>query len=65
MLGRTPREEILHVRLGRVKQLLGETDLPLYLVAERAGFEHTEYLSVVFKRETGRTPSAWREEARG
>ena len=65
LLGRTPREEILHVRLGRVKQLLGETDLPLYLVAERAGFEHTEYLSVVFKRETGRTPSAWREEARG
>lgn len=65
LLGRTPREEILHVRLSRVKQLLGETDLPLYLVAERTGFEHTEYLSVVFKRETGRTPSAWREEARG
>jgi LacI family transcriptional regulator len=65
LLGCTPREEILHVRLARVKQLLGETDLPLYLVAERTGFEHVEYLSVVFKRETGRTPSAWREEARG
>jgi LacI family transcriptional regulator len=65
LLGCTPREEILNVRLGRVKQLLGETDLPLYLVAERTGFEHVEYLSVVFKRETGRTPSAWREEARG
>lgn len=64
-LGCTPREEILHVRLGRVKQLLGETELPLYLVAERTGFEHVEYLSVVFKRETGQTPSAWREEARG
>lgn len=58
-------EEILHVRLARVKLLLGETDLPLYLVAERTGFEHVEYLSVVFKRETGRTPSAWREEAQG
>ena len=65
LLGCTPREEILHVRLSRVKQLLGETDLPLYLVAERTGFEHVEYLSVVFKRETGRTPSAWRAEARG
>lgn len=65
LLGCTPREEILHVRLARVKQLLGETDLPLYLVAERTGFEHVEYLSVVFKRETGRTPSAWRDEARG
>jgi LacI family transcriptional regulator len=65
LLGRTPREEILQVRLSRVKQLLGETDLPLYLVAERTGFEHVEYLSVVFKRETGRTPSRWRSEARG
>jgi LacI family transcriptional regulator len=65
LLGRTPREEILHVRLGRVKQLLGETDLPLYLVAERTGFEHVEYLSVVFKRETGATPSAFRAEAQG
>lgn len=65
LLGCTPREEILRVRLARVKQLLAETDLPLYLVAERTGFDHVEYLSVVFKRETGRTPSAWRNEARG
>jgi LacI family transcriptional regulator len=48
-----------------VKQLLVETDLPLYLIAERTGFEHVEYLSVVFKRETGATPSAFRSEARG
>ena len=65
LLGRTPRAEIMHVRLARVKQLLVETDLPLYLVAARTGFEHVEYLSVVFKRETGRTPRAWRAEARG
>jgi LacI family transcriptional regulator len=63
LLGRTPREKILHVRLSRVKQLLSDTDLPLYLIAERTGFEHVEYLSVVFKRETRMTPSAWREEA--
>jgi LacI family transcriptional regulator len=65
VLGHTPREEILHVRLNRVKQLLVETDLPLYLIAERTGFEHVEYLSVVFKRETGRTPSAFRAGAKG
>ena len=65
LLGHTPREEILHVRLNRVKQLLAETDLPLYLVAERTGFEHVEYLSVLFKRETGKTPSAFRAGARG
>ena len=65
LLGHTPREEILQVRLGRVKQLLAETDLPLYLIAERTGFEHVEYLSVLFKRETGRTPSAFRTGAQG
>jgi LacI family transcriptional regulator len=63
LLGRTPREEILQVRLARVRQLLAETDLPLYLVAERTGFEHVEYLSVVLKRETGRTPSEFRRGA--
>jgi LacI family transcriptional regulator len=65
LLGRTPRQEILHVRLARVKQLLGETDLALYQIAERTGFEHVEYLSVVFKRETGLTPSAFRADALG
>jgi LacI family transcriptional regulator len=65
LLSRTPREEILHVRLRRVQQLLVETDLPLYLIAERTGFEHVEYLSVVFKRETGQTPRTFRDAARG
>ena len=63
LLGRTPHEEILHVRLNRVQRLLAETDLPLYLIAERAGFEHVEYLSVVFKREVGKTPREFRAEA--
>jgi LacI family transcriptional regulator len=63
LLGRTPHEEIMHVRLSRVQRLLAETDLPLYLIAERAGFEHVEYLSVAFKRELGKTPRQFRLEA--
>lgn len=65
LLGKTPRQEILEVRLARVKQLLSATDLPLYLIAERTGFEHVEYLSVVFKRETRSTPSAYRNASQG
>ena len=64
LLGRTPHEEILRVQMDRVKQLLVETDLPLAEVAERAGFAHVEYLSVVFKRETGIPPSAFRRANR-
>ncbi len=64
LLGRTPHEEILRVRLNRVKQLLVETDLPLEQIAERAGFPHVEYLSVAFRREIGMPPSRFRAQNR-
>lgn len=60
LLGRTPHDEIIRVQLNRVKMLLTETDLSLALIAEKAGFEHVEYLSVVFKKEIGIPPSQYR-----
>ncbi len=60
LIGRTPHAEILRVQLNRVKQLLTETDLSLEGIAERTGFVHVEYLSVVFKREEGIQPSKYR-----
>ncbi len=62
LLGVTPHEEILRVKLNRVKQLLLDTRLPLAEVARRAGFEHAEYLSVAFKRESGISPRRFRDE---
>jgi len=63
-VGRTPQAEIRHIQIERVKQLLAQTDLPMADIAERTGFEHPEYLSFAFKRETGRTPGQFRREAR-
>lgn len=63
IMGRTPHEEILRQRIARVKQLLGQTDLPLSEIAARTGFEHAEYLTVAFKRETHQTPSQFRQRA--
>jgi LacI family transcriptional regulator len=60
LLGCTPHEHLVRVRLERVKSLLATTDLTLAHIAERAGFKHVEYLSVAFKRLTGLTPSRWR-----
>jgi LacI family transcriptional regulator len=60
LLGRTPHEEITRVQIERVKELLAETDLPLFAVAHRAGYKHVEYMSVAFKRETGVPPSHYR-----
>jgi len=62
-LGRSPQGEIRNVQIKRARQLLAETDLKLDRIAELTGFQHPEYLSVVFKRETGQTPGQYRRSA--
>ncbi|MEM9645494.1 MAG: DNA-binding transcriptional regulator [Planctomycetota bacterium] len=59
-LGRTPQEEIRHVQVKRVKELLLTTDLSAERIASLCGFEHPEYLLVVFKRITGLTTTEFR-----
>ncbi|HEX7897850.1 MAG TPA: DNA-binding transcriptional regulator [Planctomycetota bacterium] len=61
---RTPHEEILRLRLERVKQLLAESDLSLERISTLAGFAHPEYMSVAFKREVGVTPGCHRLQIR-
>jgi LacI family transcriptional regulator len=63
-LGRTPKDEILRMRIENAKRLLAQTDLQMPLVAERSGFAYTERFSTVFKRKTGTTPTAYRREHR-
>ena len=63
-LGRTPHEEIVRLRMDRVKQLLVETDLNLATIAHRTGFRHVEYLSTAFKRHEGQSPSIYRTRHR-
>ncbi|MEN9404227.1 MAG: Xylose operon regulatory protein [Verrucomicrobiota bacterium] len=60
LLNRTLHDEVLSVRLNRVKQLLTETRLSLEQIAEAMNYEHPEYLSVVFKREVGTSPREYR-----
>jgi LacI family transcriptional regulator len=62
-LGHSPQAEIRSVQLKRVKQLLAESDLPLDEIAALAGYAHPEYMSVVFKRQTGQTPGQYRAAA--
>ncbi|MHB1767538.1 MAG: AraC family transcriptional regulator [Phycisphaerae bacterium] len=62
LLGRTLNEEIMRVRLDRVKSLLLETDWPLCKIAQRSGFEFAEYMSVAFKRELQITPGEFRRQ---
>lgn len=62
LLGRTPHEELVRLRIDRVRQLLRETDLSLSEIASLSGFTHVEYLSVAFKREVGQTPREYRKQ---
>jgi LacI family transcriptional regulator len=64
IMGHSPKDEILRVRLNRAKQLLAETDLSQAIIAEKIGLEHAEYLSRIFKRRMGMTPSEFRSRLR-
>ena len=63
LLGRSPKAEIMRLQLDRVKQLLRETDFTLRRIADLAGFQHAEYMSVLFKRKEGKTPGEYRRES--
>jgi LacI family transcriptional regulator len=60
LVGRPPKAEILRVQIQRARELLGATDFPLNVIAEKAGFKHPEYLSAIFKKKTGMTPGRYR-----
>jgi LacI family transcriptional regulator len=62
ILGRSPKDEILRIRLDRVKQMLAETDFPLAMIAEKVGLEHVEHLSRIFKSRLKMTPSQFRSQ---
>ena len=60
-LNRSPQQEIRKVQVKRAQQLLTETDLPLDRIAQMCGFQHPEYMHVVFRREVGETPGVYRK----
>jgi LacI family transcriptional regulator len=63
LLNRSIHQEIVGAKMKRAQDLLAKTDLPLALVAERAGFKHQEYMGAVFKARLGITPGKVRERS--
>jgi LacI family transcriptional regulator len=62
-VGRSPYDEILRLRIERVKELLTTTNLQMAQIAERVGFSGVEYLSAMFKRKLGVSPRTFRRRA--
>ena len=59
-MGHSVLEEILHVRLERVKTVLVRGDVPIGVVAAACGFSSDIELKRLFRRRTGMSMREWR-----
>jgi AraC family transcriptional regulator of adaptative response / DNA-3-methyladenine glycosylase II len=60
-LDASPLQVALSLRIQRAKRLLNDTDLPVALIARRAGFSSSRRMSAAFAQLYGRPPSALRK----
>lgn len=60
-VGDTPMNYINTLRLANVHKLLLNTDLPLTEIAKRTGFETADYMSRIFKKIHGMSPTKFRK----
>jgi len=64
LLGKTPKDYVLHHRLELARQLLRETDLGVGRIALDVGWGSPSGFSATFKRKEGRSPSEYRKQER-
>jgi two-component system response regulator YesN len=57
-------EVLIRIRMQKAKELLENTDLKNYEIAEKVGFSDPHYFSISFKKMTGKTPSEYAREKR-
>ena len=53
-------EYILQIRVSMAKQLLVKTDFSIGEIASRVGIDDVAYFSSIFRKATGKTPTAYR-----
>lgn len=60
--GSTINDFIVKVRIDKAKVLLDKTDLKLYEIASNVGLQDANYLSTLFKKKCGTTPTSYRQK---
>ncbi|POX40336.1 AraC family transcriptional regulator [Streptomyces sp. Ru73] len=60
--GCSPKDYLLGIRLGRAKELLAATELPVAAVARRVGYDDPAYFSRLFTRRVGTAPVRFRRQ---
>lgn len=61
VMGLTPHQYAIQVRLEKAKELLAMTELTLSEVAERTGFDDVSYFINSFRKREGTTPAVYRK----
>jgi transcriptional regulator GlxA family with amidase domain len=61
-LGRTINEELIRLRISKLKRLLVESEDSIKELSEKVGFGTTANMFPMFKRHTGVTPKEYREK---
>jgi len=63
--GRTPRDEIVRVRIERAKYLLRDSNLSMDTVANRSGYKQVQNMICAFRKTVGQTPAVYRRNVLG
>ena len=61
--GRTLKDAVNEVRIGRARLLLEQTDRKIIDIALETGFDNVPYFSTLFKKMTGFSPADWRKRS--
>ena len=59
-LGRTPRQELIRIRVRRAHDLLMQTDWSVSRIAKRCGYSSTMHFVTHFRREYRLSPAQFR-----
>ena len=62
LFGRSIFEDLIAFRIAKAKNLLDTTDMPIVKVAEMCGYSSESYFMKQFRRETGMTPTEFRNK---
>ncbi len=60
--GISPKHYMIKVKVQKAKDLLKDTDLSIFQVAEMVGIDNQNYFSRLFKKHTGQSPNEYRNK---
>lgn len=63
--GDTYLSYLVHLRMGKAKELLEKTDLKVYEICQKVGYSDTNHFAKLFERHTGRKPTEYRKNPSG